>query len=71
MNMTWKKLAPYKKVYYDEESGLIFGVVLINVSDDTTTAYYNNKPIGEYISEDKAKNAVQNRHSAELIEPPL
>jgi len=71
MNMIWKTLAPYKKVYYDETSGLIFGVVLYNVSDSTAQGYYNNKLIGDFISEDKAKNAVENRHAAELLEPPL
>lgn len=69
MNMTWKKLAPYKKVYYDEASGLIFGIVLYNVSDGTAQGYYNNKLIGDFISEDSAKNAVENRHAVELMEP--
>jgi hypothetical protein len=71
MYMIWKTLAPYKKVYYDEISGLIFGIVLYNVSDGTAQGYYNNKLIGDFISEDKAKNAVENRHAAELLEPPL
>jgi hypothetical protein len=71
MDMTWKKLAPYKKVYYDARSGLIFGIVLTNVSDGTAMAFYNDKSIGDFISEDKAKNAVENRHAAELLEPPL
>jgi hypothetical protein len=63
MKMIWRMLAPYKFVYYDEDSGIILGVVLYNVSDGTGQAYYNNQLIGEYISEEKAKLAVEYRHN--------
>lgn len=59
-------LAPYKYIYFDEDSGRIYGTVLYNVADRTASAFYNDKPKGDYVSLEKCQTAIENLHAEEV-----
>ncbi len=64
--MIWTKIGMYNYVYVDK-SGRIVGEYLESQFDGTTSAWYEEKKIGRYISESDAKAAIEDTHKNQIL----
>ena len=55
----WKKSANDWHLFYDVDTGKIVGRVAFNSYTDTGIASYDDKELGEYITLEHAKEAVE------------
>ena len=55
----WREGVNNWHLYYDDVTGKIVGRVGYNNYDDTAIAKFNDKDLGEYITLEKAKTAVE------------
>lgn len=60
MNFKWKQTSTTNHVFYDEEDGKIYGRVLSALGNSSHNAFFNNLPLGEYVTLEQAMRAVEN-----------
>jgi hypothetical protein len=60
MNMIWKQSTPTTWLLYDEEDGKIHGKIMSTLTQTTFNCFWQNMPLGEYMTLDQAKKAVEN-----------
>lgn len=60
MKFKWKQVSATSDVFYDEEDGKIYGKVLSALNHTSFNAFFLNMPLGEYMSLEQAKKAIEN-----------
>jgi hypothetical protein len=60
MKFNWKQTTPSVYIFFDENEGKIYGKIISTLSNTSYNAFFQNMQLGEYVTLEHAKRAVEN-----------